>query len=83
MGCSPHSIGLVIRERLSSESAVRAAVTALAPETGTSRRFSVDVRADGNCLVVSVTARDLSALRAALNSYARWVHLIANLDKLV
>ncbi len=53
------------------------------PEAGTSRRFSVSLSVDGRDLVVRIDARDLSALRAAINSYGRWAQLLVNLDKLV
>ncbi len=81
MECSSEGIGAVIRVSLSSEGAVSAAMSALKPELNTSRRFSVDLREEGGDLVVVIRANDLSALRAALNSYARWLYLIENLDK--
>ncbi len=81
MECGPEGLGAVIRVSLSSEGAVSAAISALKPELNTSKRFSVDLRSEGEDLVAIIRAKDLSALRAALNSYARWLYLIENLDK--
>ncbi len=66
---------------LPSEADVRAAIAALEPELNTSRRFTVHLSPDGNALVLRVDAADLSALRAALNSYLRWLYLIEMLIK--
>jgi len=81
MECSPEGIGAVIRVSLSSPGSVSAAKDALGPELNTSRRFSVELVGEGSDLVVVIRAKDLSALRAALNSYSRWLYLIENLDK--
>jgi len=51
------------------------------PEVGTSRRFTARISVEGRKLVVEVDADDLSALRAALNSYLRWIALIEKLQK--
>ncbi|HUR67944.1 MAG TPA: KEOPS complex subunit Pcc1 [Candidatus Thermoplasmatota archaeon] len=48
---------------------------ALAPEADHSEvpKTRAAVRADDSALVVELRADDLAALRAAVNSYARWV----------
>lgn len=66
---------------LPSERDVQAAIRALEPETDTSRRFSVELGSSGNVLILRVVSKDLSALRAALNSYLRWIYLIEMLIK--
>lgn len=50
----------------------------LLPEvrTPTSERSRVEVEAKGDGLVIRVEASDTAALRAALNSYLRWVAAI-------
>jgi len=42
-------------------------------------RSSVDVSCTGNGIKIYITASDLSALRAALNTYMRWVILCCEL----
>jgi tRNA threonylcarbamoyladenosine modification (KEOPS) complex Pcc1 subunit len=48
---------------------------ALAPEakTPSSDRSSTTIDVSGNQLVLNTAANDVSALRASLNSYLRWV----------
>jgi len=45
-------------------------------EDPVSQRSIVAVYAETECLKISVCATDLAALRAALNSYLRWVKAI-------
>lgn len=54
---------------------------ALLPEMGQSRRFRAALKVEGRKLILEVDADDLSALRAALNSYLRWISLIEKLHK--
>jgi len=51
---------------------------AIAPEAETlpSRRASVSLQADEETLVLRIDARDLVALRAAVNSFLRFVNSI-------
>ena len=56
---------------------------ALLPEKGVSKRFRVEVRRDGKDVVVQVCADDVSALRAALNAYLRYLLLLRNVLKTV
>ena len=49
----------------------------LAPELGREvPRTSASASVQGGRLVLSIEARDLSALRAAMNSYLRWVKIV-------
>ncbi len=60
-----------------SENDVEIALQAIQPETKTApaARSKVQVRRKGRNLILSFEAKDTSALRAAINSYLRWVHL--------
>jgi len=48
---------------------------ALEPETDSvpSERSTTQVSAEGTKLIIKITAEDLTALRAAMNSYLAWV----------
>lgn len=52
-------------------------------ESPTSERSIVKVTVDGGVLKVTVEASDVSALRAALNSYLRWVSAILDVVETV
>jgi len=67
----------LIRLNFPSERDVKIALQALQPETKTApaARSKVQVRGEGRNLILSFEAKDTSALRAAINSYLRWVHL--------
>jgi len=67
----------LIRLNFPSERDVEIALQALQPETKTApaARSKVQVRGEGRNLILSFEAKDTSALRAAINSYLRWVHL--------
>jgi tRNA threonylcarbamoyladenosine modification (KEOPS) complex Pcc1 subunit len=43
-----------------------------------SQRSNVEIRADEGRLTISMEASDVTALRAAFNSYLRWVEAIIN-----
>jgi tRNA threonylcarbamoyladenosine modification (KEOPS) complex Pcc1 subunit len=74
----------VIRLNFSSEKQLKVVLEALKPETETSTtsRSSVDIKAEGQSLVLEFKATDTSALRAALNSYLRLIGVAMNLQKL-
>ena len=56
----------------------------LKPETVRSiPRTSVDVDVEDGELVIRVMAEDVNALRAALNSYIRWIKLALDTEKTV
>lgn len=61
--------------RFLSKERLKIALKALRPETNFSStgRSKVRVEGEGNRLRLFFEARDTSALRAALNSYLRWV----------
>ncbi len=60
-----------------------AVARALRPEIGKTKRFWVDVRVKEGKVIIFGGAKDLSALRAAINSYARWLYLAKNIEKVV
>jgi len=59
----------------SSKRRLQIVLEALRPETKISpaSRSKVQVEGEGNSLTLVFEARDTSALRAALNSYLRWI----------
>ena len=61
-----------------SEKRLKIVLEALGPETRISptNRSKVDAKGEGNRLTLLFEARDTSALRAALNSYLRWIIVI-------
>jgi len=64
-----------VRLRLSSEKQLSTLLSALAPEANrpvTTRARAV-LEGEGNFLVLKVEAKDMVALRAALNAYLRWI----------
>ena len=60
---------------LESEQLANILYTALLPETESipSDRATTSVSVKGSSLVVEITANDLTAMRAALNSYVAWI----------
>ncbi|MFQ6068287.1 MAG: KEOPS complex subunit Pcc1 [Candidatus Bathyarchaeia archaeon] len=68
----------VICLQLSSGKEVEILLKALLPETKKliTSRSKVSIEGEGKKLTIRIVARDTSALRAALNSYLRWVALI-------
>ena len=67
----------IIRLNFSSEKQLKVVLEALKPETRrpSTRRSKVQMKGEGNSLTVNFAARDTSALRAAINSYLRWILL--------
>ena len=67
----------IIRLNFSSEKQLKVVLEALKPETRTppTRRSKVQMKGKGNSLTLNFKARDTSALRAAINSYLRWILL--------
>ncbi len=68
----------VIRLETSSEKQVQTLLKALLPETRKPANFrsKVSIKGEGRTLTIQVDAKDISALRATLNSYLRWIALI-------
>jgi tRNA threonylcarbamoyladenosine modification (KEOPS) complex Pcc1 subunit len=60
---------------LESEELATIIYSALLPETEStpSERATTSVSLKGSSLVIEITANDLTALRAALNSYMAWI----------
>lgn len=57
---------------------------AIAPEAGREiPRTKVTVKLDGDDMVLKLQASDLSALRAAVNSYLRWIKIAEDMNKAV
>lgn len=57
---------------------------AISPEAGRQiPRTKVTANLDGNKMVLRLQATDLSALRAAINSYLRWVKIAEEMNKAV
>ena len=69
---------IVVRLNFPSEERLKIVLGALEPETRTppSPRSRVKVEGRGSSLILSFEATDTSALRAAVNSYLRWVSLV-------
>jgi KEOPS complex subunit Pcc1 len=74
----------VIRLSFSSEKQLKTIMGALRPETETSvtSRSKVQMKTEGESLVLEFMAKDTSALRAALNSYLRLIGVAMDLQKL-
>jgi len=72
---------IVVNLDLPSEDRLKIVLSALEPETktSTSTRSRVKVQAKGNTLRLNIEATDTSALRAAVNSYLRWIGVIINM----
>ena len=55
----------------------------LRPEVqGEGERTAVDMEKDGDRFVLKVGSRDIKGLRAALNSYLRWIECSLNVTQL-
>ena len=74
----------VIRLNFSSEKPLNVVLGALKPETETSStsRSNVDMKTEGQTLILDFRATDTSALRAAMNSYLRLIGVAMNIQKL-
>jgi len=69
---------IVVRLNFPAEERLKSVLGALKPETKTppSFRSRVKVEGRGSSLILSFEATDTSALRAAVNSYLRWIGLV-------
>ncbi len=68
-----------IRIKLENPSKV---LEALKPDIEETNRFKAEIIAEKNKLVLKINASDLSAMRAALNSYLRLINTIKEVDKI-
>jgi len=68
----------VVRLKFSSSRQLRVVLRAVEPETRSqpTPRSRVQVRGEGETLLITFEASDTVALRAAVNSYLRWISLI-------
>ena len=75
----------VVRIKFSSEKQLNVVLGALTPETKTSStsRSKVNMKTDGQMLILDFRATDTSALRAAMNSYLRLIGVAMNLQKFI
>lgn len=64
----------------SSESDALAALTALKQEEEFKKRSNSKVSVNGRCILIEITADDLVALRATLNSYLRLLQTIESIN---
>ena len=74
----------VIRLNFSDEKPLNVVLGALKPETETSStsRSKVDMKTEGQTLILDFLATDTSALRAAMNSYLRLIGVAMNIQNL-
>jgi tRNA threonylcarbamoyladenosine modification (KEOPS) complex Pcc1 subunit len=74
----------VIRLNFSDEKPLNVVLGALKPETETSStsRSKVDMKTEGQTLILDFRATDTSALRAAMNSYLRLIGVAMNIQNL-
>jgi tRNA threonylcarbamoyladenosine modification (KEOPS) complex Pcc1 subunit len=75
----------IIRLNFSSEKQLKVVLEALKPETKSpaTRRSKVQMNGEENSLTLNFEASDTSALRAAINSYLRWILLTKTILKSV
>ncbi len=73
----------VVRLNFSSEKQLKVVLGALKPETETSStsRSKVEMKTEGQMLILDFRATDTSALRAAMNSYLRLIGVAMNLQR--
>ncbi len=63
--------------------AASAAVPSISPEAGRELpRTTTEIGYDGEDAVITITASDTSAMRAALNSYLECIRIIEDIDNL-
>jgi len=68
----------IIRIEFSSEKRAAIVLNALKPETEASpvQRSKVEVKREGNVLILSFKTTDTTVLRASINAYTRWIKVI-------
>jgi len=58
-------------------------MSVLSPEVGRELpRTETDISRDGDTVTINVTAKDVSAMRAALNSYLGWIRITEDIGKM-
>jgi len=70
----------IVRLKFNSENRVTTILKALEPEVKKSltERSVVELKKENESLILEIEARDTVSLRAALNSYLRWINSIVN-----
>lgn len=70
-----------VKFEFKSERILKTVFNALKPETLSvpTRRSKAHIEVDGKTLTLKFKAKDTTALRAALNSYLRWIRLIVEI----
>ncbi len=70
----------IVRLKFSSEKQVNAVLNALKPEADAplTRRSKVNLKRQDLFVILNFEAEDVVALRAALNSYLRWIDSTVN-----
>lgn len=70
----------ILRLKLPSKKSLEIVYKALMPETAkpATTRSKAHLKVEGLFLVLAVEAEDTVALRAALNSYLRWISAVYN-----
>lgn len=53
----------------------------LEPKTETLKRSKTEIENKGNTLIIKIKAKDLTALRASMNTYLRWVDMCLQITK--
>jgi len=57
-------------------------MSVLSPEIGRLPRTETDISLDGDTVTIRVSAKDVSAMRAALNSYLGWIRITENIRQM-
>jgi len=71
--------GATVRLKLPSEQKLQTILRSLEPEISSpTARSRASLAEEGDYLVLKIEAKDTVALRAALNSYLRWINAILN-----
>jgi len=70
-----------VKFEFKSEQVLKTVFNALKPETlsAPTRRSKTYIEVNGKTLTLKFEAKDTTALRAALNSYLRWIRLIVEI----
>jgi tRNA threonylcarbamoyladenosine modification (KEOPS) complex Pcc1 subunit len=74
-----------IRMKVPSQKKLQIILSSLKPELGaiSNKRSRVNIDKEDDCLILKVESKDTAALRAALNSYLRWINSILNIFETV
>ena len=81
MGDLSEKASAIVRVNLPSEKISKTIQKALEPETATSitNRSKIKLGCEGKTITLVFKAEDTPALRASMNSYLSWLHLLQDL----